>query len=53
MITVSLIAGVVMVACAFIIGTVDSDDLNMRSVLLDTLADGLSAAGVAVSGYTP
>ena len=49
-IVVSLIAGAVMAACALIIGTVESDDLNMRSVMLDTLADGASAAGVAVSG---
>jgi cobalt-zinc-cadmium efflux system protein len=49
-IVVSLIAGAVMVACALIIGTVESDDLNMRSVMLDTLADGASAVGVALSG---
>ena len=49
-IVVSLIAGTVMAACALVIGTVESDDLNMRSVMLDTLADGASAAGVAVSG---
>jgi Co/Zn/Cd efflux system component len=49
-IVVSLIAGAVMVACALIIGTVESEDLNMRSVLLDTLADGASAVGVALSG---
>jgi len=39
-----------MAVCALIIGTVESDDLNMRSVMLDTLADAASAAGVAVSG---
>ena len=49
-IVVSLIAGTVMAACALVIGTVESDDLNMRSVMLDTLADAASAAGVAVSG---
>ena len=49
-IVVSLIAGAVMAICALIIGTVESEDLNMRSVMLDTLADGASAAGVAVSG---
>jgi len=49
-IVVSLIAGVVMTGCALIIGTVASDDLNMRSVMLDTVADGASAAGVALSG---
>lgn len=49
-IIISVIAGLVMVICALIIGSVESDDLNMRSVLLDTLADAASAAGVAVSG---
>jgi cobalt-zinc-cadmium efflux system protein len=49
-IVVSVIAGAVMAACALIIGTVESEDLNMRSVMLDTLADGASAVGVAVSG---
>lgn len=47
---VSVIAGLVMAACAFVIGTVEEDDFNMRSVMLDTLADGASAAGVAASG---
>jgi cobalt-zinc-cadmium efflux system protein len=49
-IIVSVIAGLVMAGCAFIIGTVESNDLNMRSVMLDTLADAVSAGGVAVSG---
>src|SRR5579862_4844029 len=49
-IVVSTIAGAVMAACALVIGTVERDDVNMRSVMLDTLADGASAAGVAVSG---
>jgi cobalt-zinc-cadmium efflux system protein len=49
-IIVSVIAGLVMAVCAFIIGTVEEGDLNMRSVMLDTLADGVSAAGVAASG---
>lgn len=49
-IVVSVIAGSVMAACAFIIGTVEEGDFNMRSVMLDTLADGASAAGVAASG---
>lgn len=47
---VSVVAGLVMAACAFIIGTVEEGDFNMRSVMLDTLADGVSAAGVAASG---
>jgi cobalt-zinc-cadmium efflux system protein len=49
-IVVSLIAGAVMAGCALVIGTVESEDLNMRSVMLDTLADGASAVGVAASG---
>ncbi|HEX4034888.1 MAG TPA: cation diffusion facilitator family transporter [Solirubrobacteraceae bacterium] len=49
-IIVSVIAGLVMAGCALIIGRVERDDLNMRSVMLDTLADGTSAAGVALSG---
>lgn len=47
---VSVIAGFVMAVCALIIGTVEDGDLNMRSVMLDTLADGISAVGVAASG---
>jgi Co/Zn/Cd efflux system component len=49
-IVVSVVAGFVMAACAFVIGTVEEGDFNMRSVMLDTLADGLSAVGVAASG---
>jgi cobalt-zinc-cadmium efflux system protein len=49
-VVVSIIAGLVMAVCAFIIGTVEDGDLNMRSVMLDTLADGVSAVGVAASG---
>jgi cobalt-zinc-cadmium efflux system protein len=49
-IIVSVIAGLVMAVCAFIIGTVEEGDFNMRSVMLDTLADGISAVGVAASG---
>jgi cobalt-zinc-cadmium efflux system protein len=49
-IIVSVVAGIVMAACALVIGAVENDDLNMRSVMLDTLADGASAVGVAVSG---
>jgi cobalt-zinc-cadmium efflux system protein len=47
---VSVIAGLVMAGCAFVIGTVEDGDFNMRAVMLDTLADGISAAGVAASG---
>lgn len=49
-IIVSIVGGLVMAACALIIGTVEEGDFNMRSVMLDTLADGVSAAGVAASG---
>lgn len=49
-IAVSVIAVLVMSACALIIGTVEDGDLNMRSVMLDTLADAFSSGGVAVSG---
>lgn len=37
---VSVIAVLVMATCAFVIGTVEEGDFNMRSVMLDTLADG-------------
>jgi cobalt-zinc-cadmium efflux system protein len=49
-IIVSVIAGLVMAGCAFVIGAVEEGDFNMRAVMLDTLADGVSAAGVAASG---
>lgn len=48
---VSVISTFVMVAGALILGkSAGNEDLHMRSVLLDTLADGLAAAGVAVVG---
>lgn len=48
---VSLIAMVSMIAAAFILGRdAGSEDLHMRSVLLDTIADATAAAGVAVAG---
>jgi cobalt-zinc-cadmium efflux system protein len=46
---VSIVAGAAMIACALILGDVD-DDLNMQSVMLDTVADAAAALGVAVSG---
>jgi cobalt-zinc-cadmium efflux system protein len=46
---VSVIAAIAMIACAFILGDVDGD-LNMESVMLDTVADAAAAIGVAVSG---
>jgi len=55
---VSAIASLVMVAGAFVLGGDDDDDgndekgdsLNMRAVLLDTVADAAAAAGVAATG---
>lgn len=45
------VAMIVMLASAFILGRgAAHEDLHMRSVLLDTLADALAAAGVAVVG---
>lgn len=47
----SAVAMLVMLVCAAILGrTAADEDLHMRSVLLDTLADALAAAGVAVVG---
>jgi cobalt-zinc-cadmium efflux system protein len=46
---VSIVAAAAMIACALILGDVD-DDLNMQSVMLDTVADAAAALGVAVSG---
>ncbi len=48
---VSLIAMASMILAVFIIGQdAGSEDLHMRSVLLDTIADAAAAAGVAVAG---
>lgn len=47
---VSAIATVVMLAGAVALGRDDDDDLHMRSVVLDTVADAVSAAAVAVTG---
>jgi cobalt-zinc-cadmium efflux system protein len=46
---VSVVAAVAMIACAFILGNVEGD-LNMESVMLDTVADAAAAIGVAISG---
>ena len=35
---------------AFILGNIESSDFNMRSVMLDTVADAAAAAGVAIGG---
>jgi len=48
---VSAIAAAIMIAGVFILGRdAGREDLHMRSVLLDTAADALAAAGVAISG---
>jgi len=46
---VSVVAAIAMIACAFILGNVEGD-LNMESVMLDTVADAAAAIGVAISG---
>ncbi len=46
---VSVIAAIAMIGCAFILGDVGGD-LNMQSVMLDTVADAFAAIGVAVGG---
>ena len=46
---VSVVAAAAMIACALILGDVQ-DDLDMQSVMLDTVADAAAALGVAVSG---
>lgn len=48
---VSFVATVFMVVGALILGKdAGKEDLHMRSVLLDTVSDGVAAAAVAVSG---
>ena len=48
---VSAVAAIVMLIAAFILGAdAGSEDLHMRSILLDTIADGAAAAVVAVVG---
>jgi cobalt-zinc-cadmium efflux system protein len=47
----SVVAVIVMLISAAILGrSAATEDLHMRSVLLDTLADALAAAGVAITG---
>jgi cobalt-zinc-cadmium efflux system protein len=46
---VSVVAAAAMIACALILGDVHGD-LNMESVMLDTVADAAAAIGVAISG---
>jgi cation diffusion facilitator family transporter len=51
MLIISVISTIVMLAGALILGLgAGNEDLHMRSVLLDTLADGAAAAAVAVAG---
>lgn len=45
----SVVAALVMIGCAFVLGEAGGD-LNMESVLLDTVADAAAALGVAASG---
>lgn len=48
---ISILAAVVMLGSAIILGRdADKEDLHMRSVLLDTISDGVSAAAVAITG---
>lgn len=48
---VSVVATAFMAVGAFILGNdAGKEDLHMRSVLLDTVSDGVAAAAVAVSG---
>jgi cobalt-zinc-cadmium efflux system protein len=48
-VVVSVVAAGAMIACALVLGDV-AGDLNMQSVMLDTLADAAAAVGVALSG---
>lgn len=48
---VAILSAIGMAAGIFILGKgAGNEDLHMRSVLIDTVSDGLSAAGVAVVG---
>ena len=50
-ICVSTVAAVVMIVSAYVLGAdIDEEDLNMKSVILDTVADTAAAIGVAISG---
>jgi cobalt-zinc-cadmium efflux system protein len=51
MVIVSLITMVVMLAGAFVLGrSAAGEDLHMRSVLIDAIADAAAAAAIAVAG---
>jgi len=47
---VSLVAMTSMVIAVIILGNAGSEDLHMRSVLLDTISDAVASGGVALSG---
>ncbi|HEX5526443.1 MAG TPA: cation diffusion facilitator family transporter [Solirubrobacterales bacterium] len=47
---ISVIAAGAMLLCAHILGSIEAEDFNMRSVMLDTVADVAAAIGVAISG---
>jgi cobalt-zinc-cadmium efflux system protein len=50
-IVISAVATIVMVVGVLILRSVeDGDDLHMRSVILDTVADAVSSAAVAITG---
>jgi cobalt-zinc-cadmium efflux system protein len=48
-VAISVVAAVAMIGGALILGDIDAEDFNMRSVMLDTVADAAAAVGVAVS----
>ena len=51
MVIVSVITMIVMLASAFVLGrSAAGEDLHMRSVLIDALADAAAAAAIAVAG---
>ncbi|HWU45691.1 MAG TPA: cation diffusion facilitator family transporter [Humibacter sp.] len=51
MVIVSLVTMVVMLAGAFVLGrSAAGEDLHMRSVLIDALADAAAAAAIAIAG---
>ena len=48
---ISTVAALVMIVSAYVLGAdADEEDLNMRSVILDTVADAATAIGVAITG---
>ncbi|MBS1885669.1 MAG: cation transporter [Actinobacteria bacterium] len=47
---VSTVAAAAMILCARILGPIEAEDFNMRSVMLDTVADAAAALGVAIAG---